>query len=150
MTPEALAALHRAAFDRERPWTAEEFRELVANPFTHLETAAHGFALWRGIAGEAELLTIAVDPAHHRQGIGAGLMRGWLGRAQENCTRAFLEVASDNTAAIALYSRYGFEIAAKRDGYYRRDDGFADALIMQATLPFRAGAGTVGPLDFEG
>lgn len=136
MTPGALAAIHAAAFTHERPWGAAEFADLIANPLTHLETATHGFALWRGIAGEAELLTIAVDPAAQGRGIGAGLMAGWMGKAAATCTEAFLEVAADNAAAVHLYSRYGFETKAKRAGYYRRPAGRADALILRAPLPF--------------
>ncbi|WP_299043656.1 GNAT family N-acetyltransferase [uncultured Tateyamaria sp.] len=136
MSPDRLAALHAAAFTRERPWTAQEFADLLANPLCHLETAPHGFALWRGIAGEAELLTIAVDPARQRRGTGAGLMTAWSHGAAPTCTTAVLEVASDNAAAIALYARYGFETVAKRVGYYRRADSFADALILRAPVPF--------------
>ncbi|APX10469.1 ribosomal protein S18-alanine N-acetyltransferase [Tateyamaria omphalii] len=144
MTPDALAALHAAAFTQERPWTAAEFSDLLANPLTHLETAANGFALWRGIAEEAELLTIAVHPAAQARGIGARLMAAWMRSAAENCTEAFLEVAADNAAAIHLYARYGFETAAKRTGYYRRPDTRADALIMRARLPFSVSEKSTG------
>ncbi|MEM8653459.1 MAG: GNAT family N-acetyltransferase [Pseudomonadota bacterium] len=136
MTPDALAALHAAAFDQARPWSAEEFASLLANPLTHLEAAPHGFALWRGIAGEAELLTLAVDPVHQGRGIGAELMRTWLARAAQTCDRAFLDVASDNARALALYTAQGFEIIARRKGYYPRPTGTADALIMEARAPF--------------
>ncbi|WP_299648596.1 ribosomal protein S18-alanine N-acetyltransferase [uncultured Tateyamaria sp.] len=134
MTPQNLSDLHAAAFVNERPWSAQELADLLANPLTHLETAAHGFALWRGIADEAELLTIAVDPGHQGQGIGAALMRGWMAKAARTCASAFLEVASDNAAAIALYGRQGFEIIATRTSYYQRADGHTDALVMRARL----------------
>ncbi|WP_299743875.1 ribosomal protein S18-alanine N-acetyltransferase [uncultured Tateyamaria sp.] len=135
MTPDTLAALHEAAFTRERPWSAQEFVDLLANPHTHLNTAPHGFALWRGIAAEAELLTIAVDPAHQGQGIGTKLMTSWMSEAATTCASAFLEVASDNANAIALYTHQGFEIIATRPDYYHRPDSRADALIMRAALP---------------
>jgi len=134
MTPKALAALHARAFTRERPWSADEFSDLLANPLTHLEVHAHGFALWRGVAGEAELLTIAVDPARQGSGIGGRLMRAWMAEAARSCETAFLEVAADNDAALALYARYGFETTAKRVQYYQRPEGSADALILQASL----------------
>ncbi|WP_147108004.1 ribosomal protein S18-alanine N-acetyltransferase [Tateyamaria sp. syn59] len=146
MTPDALAAIHRAAFTHERPWTAKEFEELLANPLTRLETSAHGFALWRGIAGEAELLTIAVAPAAQRRGIGARLMADWMEKATMSCTEAFLDVAADNAAAIHLYQRYGFETAAKREAYYRRKNIRIDALIMRAHLPFPVSKKSSGEL----
>lgn len=134
MTPETLAALHAASFVQERPWSAQEFATLLANPLTHLETHPHGFALWRGVADEAELLTIAVAPAQQGQGIGGRLMQLWMSEAAKTCTSAFLEAASDNASAIALYTRQGFEIIATRTGYYHRPDSRADALIMRAPL----------------
>ncbi|GGX65138.1 alanine acetyltransferase [Tateyamaria omphalii] len=136
MTPDALADLHKAAFTQERPWSAQEFSDLLANPHTYLSASECGFALWRGIAEEAELLTIAVDPAHQGQGIGTNLMTNWMSEAARTCTSAFLEVASDNASAIALYIRQGFGIIATRTGYYQRPDGRADALIMRAGLSF--------------
>ena len=136
MKPDTLADLHKAAFTQERPWTAQEFADLLANPHTYLSASECGFALWRGIAGEAELLTIAVDPVHQGRGIGTSLMTTWMSEAAKSCTSAFLEVASDNASAIALYTRQGFEIIATRTGYYHRPDSRADALIMRAPLSF--------------
>ncbi|MDF1729040.1 MAG: ribosomal-protein-alanine acetyltransferase, partial [Sulfitobacter sp.] len=69
MKPADLARLHAAAFTRERPWAAAEFAALLENRHTALLTRPHGFALTRTVAGESELLTLAVDPAHQRQGI---------------------------------------------------------------------------------
>ena len=43
----------------------------------------------------------------------------------------FLEVATDNAAALALYDRLGFVRAAQRKGYYRG----GDALVLKTALP---------------
>ena len=43
---------------------------------------------------------------------------------------------ADTAAATALYSKFGFEIVARRAGYYKRADRVADALILRAPLPF--------------
>ncbi|KIC51244.1 GNAT family N-acetyltransferase [Tateyamaria sp. ANG-S1] len=146
MSPEELAAIHRAAFTQERAWASSEFSDLLANPLTHLEAAAHGFALWRGIAGEAELLTIAVAPVAQARGIGTGLMTTWMSKAAKTCTEAVLDVAADNISALRLYQHYGFETIAKRPNYYRRPDGHADALIMRARLPFPVSKKSSGEL----
>ena len=105
-----LADLHDKAFDR--PWTALEFEDLLKSPgaFAVLGEAgepaeAKGFILCRSIAGEAEILTIAVDPAARRRGWGAALVEVAAGVAAETGAEAlFLEVAVDNAAAIALYA----------------------------------------------
>ncbi len=96
MNSDALAALHQAAFTIDRPWSAPEFTELLDNSFTSLISHPHGFALIRTLAGETELLTLAVDPAHQRQGIAQRLLTQWLKDAQSRAERAFLEVAADN------------------------------------------------------
>ena len=47
----------------------------------------------------------------------------------------FLEVDSENVAAIALYTRFAFSKVGARAGYYRRPDGKpATALIMRRDL----------------
>ena len=135
MTPEALANLHAAAFHLERAWSAKEFADLLNSPLCHLTTASQGFALWRAVADEAELLTIATHPDYQRRGIGAKLMKKWMAAANAVAQTAFLEVAADNTAAITLYERHNFEQAARRRNYYTRRTTKVDALIMRARLP---------------
>ena len=133
MTPDRMAALHQAAFTRERPWQAQEFADLIAGPFVTLHARPHGFALSRTVAGESELLTLAVDPAHQGQGLGRALLLQWLGdiTAQD----AFLEVAADNTAALALYHSVGFAETGRRPGYYQREGARnADAILMRKEL----------------
>ncbi|WP_299375077.1 GNAT family N-acetyltransferase [uncultured Tateyamaria sp.] len=136
MTPEAAAAIHTAAFVTSRAWDASEISALVAAPHTHLtSTGPDGFAIWRAIAGEAELLTIAVHPTAQGRGVGRRLMHAWTTAATPLAQSAFLEVAADNAAACALYARFGFAHVARRTGYYARGDGRVDALVMRAALP---------------
>lgn len=135
-----LADIHDRAFDR--PWTALEFDELLKSPgaFAVLgeagePAAAKGFILCRAIAGEAEILTIAVDPAARRRGWGAALVEVAAGLAAEAGAEAmFLEVAADNQAAIGLYQTTGFSKVGLRKGYYPHPDGARDALVMRRAL----------------
>ncbi|MEL7164537.1 MAG: GNAT family N-acetyltransferase [Pseudomonadota bacterium] len=135
MSPESLAALHARAMRIERAWTATSFRGLLATPHTHLTALQDGFALWRAIANEAELLTIAVDPAAQRQGRGTRLMHIWQDAAARVAHQAFLEVAVDNAPARALYAKCGFACIATRKNYYARGSGRVDALILRCDLP---------------
>ncbi|WP_299294632.1 ribosomal protein S18-alanine N-acetyltransferase [uncultured Tateyamaria sp.] len=135
MTPETAAAIHAAAFADGRPWTASEIADLIASPNTYLTAQdAAGFALWRAVAGEAELLAIAVSPDRQGHGIGAALMQDWMQAARALADTAFLEVAHDNVRACALYARCGFVEVARRTGYYARPQGRADALVLRAAL----------------
>jgi ribosomal-protein-alanine N-acetyltransferase len=135
-----LADLHDKAFDR--PWTALEFEDLLKSPgaFAILGEAgepaeAKGFVLCRSIADEAEILTIAVDPAARRRGWGAALVEVAAGVAAETGAEAlFLEVAVDNTAAIALYQATRFAKVGLRKGYYPHPDGAKDAVVMRRAL----------------
>ena len=136
MTPDKMALIHAAAFTTERSWSAQEFRDLQANSHTHLSTRAQGFALWRSLAGEAELLTVAVHPAQQNKGTGRHLMEMWMTQAATSAETAFLEVAADNGPARNLYANFGFTTVATRQNYYTRPNGNVDALLMRASLPF--------------
>ena len=82
-----------------------------------------GFSLFRSIAGEAELLLIAVLPNRHREGIGSLLLDHFLQRAQaDGASRVHLEVRERNPA-IAMYRAAGFEPVGRRRKYYHAPDG---------------------------
>ncbi|MDW3225150.1 MAG: GNAT family N-acetyltransferase [Paracoccaceae bacterium] len=136
MTPQDLARLHHAAFNVERPWSAEEFETLLSSRFVSVFHRPGGFALIRAVAGEVELLTLAVEPARQRQGVADGLMSDWMVQAEGES--AFLEVAADNVAAQRLYQKHGFVETGRRTGYYVRACRPAvDAVLMTVALPPR-------------
>lgn len=137
MTPESLALLHGRCFTVPPPWDAAAFAGFLADPlvFVLVEGDA-GFLLGRAVAGEAEVLTLAVAPESRRRGLGRKLVARFLYQARlRGAETAFLEVAADNAAAQALYARAGFAESGRRRGYYRRPDGSGlDALVMQRAL----------------
>lgn len=132
-----MAAIHAAAFTLERPWSEKEIRNLLASPHVDVFAEDGGFALARTVAGESELLTLAVHPEQQGRGIGRKLTRQWLETAKEQAEDAFLEVSSDNTVARALYQTLDFHESGLRKGYYAREDGLAaDAVLMRRRLTF--------------
>lgn len=133
MTPDQLAALHARCFGTTpRPWSAAEFGALTTTPGTFLLTRPTGFLLGRTALDEAELLTLAVDPAARRQGTGRDLVQAFAATArQHGAATAFLEVAADNAPAIALYSGLGWRQAGLRRRYY---GPATDALILNLPL----------------
>ena len=139
LTPEQMAATHTAAFTQSRPWSAAEFAALLDSPLVFTAGDKRCFALVRVIADEAELLTIATDPDRRREGLARARMDAWQTRASEmGAQRAFLEVAADNEAAIALYSGMGYQRAGLRRGYYQVPGKSAvDAVIMTRDLTQR-------------
>ncbi len=132
MTPAELAALHKRCFTVPRPFAEAEFAELLASERCFLCAEPNGFALGRVIADEAELLTLAVAPEARRQGLGRRLLSEFENTAQRRgATRAFLEVAADNAAALRLYSTQGYGESGRRGSYYRAPDGRRiDAILM--------------------
>lgn len=136
LSPDVLAATHKAAFEHQRPWSADEFAALLANRHSFACGDSRAFALVRVIADEAELLTLATHPDHQRQGLARALMPHWQQAAQERGAQtAFLEVAADNPAARALYVQAGFEVMGRRPNYYTSPDGtVVDAILMRRRL----------------
>jgi [ribosomal protein S18]-alanine N-acetyltransferase len=137
VTPEALAALHARAFRTPPPWSAADFAGFLADPLAFLLVEGDaGFLLGRAVAGEAELLTLAVAPDARRRGLGRKLVARFLYQARlRGADRAFLEVAASNRAAIALYESAGFAVAGMRRGYYADPDGSCiDALVLARVL----------------
>lgn len=144
MTPAALAALHGRCFTTPRPWTEAEFAGFLADPLTFLLVEGDaGLILGRAVAGEAELLTIAVAPEARQRGLGRKLVSRFLYQARlRGADSAFLEVAEDNGAARALYTRSGFAEAGRRRGYYRTPGGrLIDALVLRRVLTEAADPG---------
>jgi ribosomal-protein-alanine N-acetyltransferase len=95
-----------------------------------------GFVLGRAIAGEAELLTLAVDPDHRRGGLGRHLVRAFEGAAMTRKAEfAYLEVGADNPGAYALYLAMGYSESGRRPRYYNTPEGAKiDAILMKKSL----------------
>ena len=135
MTPLQMAALHNAAFENLRGWSETEISDLLDSPYTTAITRPAGFALIRTLAGESELLTLAVDPTFQRQGVARAIMQDWIASITPIAQTAFLEVAADNHPARALYAGFGFELSATRRGYYARQSAQAvDAFVLRRDL----------------
>ena len=136
----SLAVLHAAAFDHA--WDAGALRDLLAGPGVFAFAASSGFVLARAAGGEAEILTLAVLPSARGRGLGRALMQAAAAYAVTlGATSLFLEVGTDNPAALALYNGLGMVRVGSRKGYYdsRSQNGgpprHSDALVLKALLP---------------
>ena len=100
-----------------RAWVAER----PSQPVGHLRATA--------VAGEGEILTVAVLPEARRGGVATALLdaaaRWWR---EEGVVEAFLEARTDNEGALALYEARGWKRIAVRRRYY--GDG-TDAVVMR-------------------
>ena len=133
-----FAALHTACFTH-KPWSADFIRSLMDGPGVAAVTAcASGwhplaFLLYRVVVDEAEILTFCVHPQLRRQGVGTELLTRFMAQAEHAGGRsAYLEVAVDNAAALALYTAAGFVRAGLRKEYYGDGQGGRkDAAVMR-------------------
>ena len=137
----ALAGIHANCFDD--PWSTESFRGLLNRPGMlafaakdAAETDLQSFVLVQLAADESEIISLGTHPSARR----SGLARALLAHAAAEATRRgaktmFLEVAEDNSAALALYGGCGFTLQARRKAYYERRGAFADALVLCRALP---------------
>lgn len=129
-----LAAVHATAFPPRERWGVDAISLQLALPgvvgFLH---PRGGMLLARVIGGEAEILTLAVEPRVRRQGVATALLTKALTEAGNRGARSvLLEVSVSNAAARALYGHAGFVEVGRRQHYYA--DG-ADALILRVELP---------------
>ncbi|MGH3940254.1 MAG: ribosomal protein S18-alanine N-acetyltransferase [Pseudonocardiaceae bacterium] len=129
--------LERTLFGGDDPWNSDAFLQALTEGHYYVVArvgdSLAGYAGLARIDTEAEVHTLAVDPAHQGQGIGRALLRALLDHATG--TTVFLEVRTDNDAAIALYRSEGFAVIATRRGYYRPSG--ADAFTMRKKVPKR-------------
>jgi len=138
-----LADLHDAAFSPQgdRSWSAGEFRQLVESPgievfFAHQGDRPLGFMMVRTICDEAELISIGVDPACRKRGVGGRLLDAAIqALASAKVGSFFLEVREDNAPAIRLYESRGFRQSGRRPEYYQTQSGSrVDALCLTLTI----------------
>ncbi len=94
-----------------------------------------GYICFWTVAGELQLINIAVHPGHRGAGVGRRLMQFLLQEARlREAEKVSLEVRPSNRAALGLYARLGFEVLYRRPRYYEPEG--EDALVMtMAVLP---------------
>ena len=87
------------------------------------------YVIGRLIAPEGEIYRVAVSEEYRRRGVAYRLLdysvKTSRGKGLESL---FLEVRSQNYAAISLYRTYGFNEIGRRKNYYR--DPTDDAIVM--------------------
>ncbi|MEO9469497.1 ribosomal protein S18-alanine N-acetyltransferase [Parasphingorhabdus sp.] len=108
-------------------WNERQCLSMLSLPGTRLMIAVDeqeqnepvcGFSMTRTIAGEEELLMIAVDPDYQNAGVGRVMLDQLISDAEsEQIAAIFLEVRAENPAQH-LYRKLGFEKIGKRSGYY--------------------------------
>jgi [ribosomal protein S18]-alanine N-acetyltransferase len=130
------ADLEAQLFPGDDPWPAVAFMRELESQHNHyvaarVDGALVGYAgisrLGRKPPYEYEIHTIGVDQEFQGRGIGRAMLEALLDIADGGAI--FLEVRTDNVAAIALYESVGFTRLGVRKRYYRISG--ADAYTMR-------------------
>ena len=119
------------------PWSAGYFQhELTVNQIARYLVVCQGalvlgyIGIWL-IVGEIHITTIAVRQSHRRKGLGELLLISAIELALEHEARFItLEVRESNSAARALYAKYGFAEVGIRHRYY--SESGEDAILMSS------------------
>lgn len=121
------------------PWTPGNFSDALRSKYQckvfEADGVMLGYAVLMLAVDESELLDIAIDTGHQRQGWGRKLLDEMMVLARHfGMGRMVLEVRASNKAAIALYRKAGFgDIGLRRD-YYQAQNGREDAILMGREL----------------
>lgn len=132
-----IAEIERECFSR--PWTKRMLQDELENLSASFIAAQAENGVVLGYAGltvvldEGYINNIAVRKEYRKMGVASALVEVFVRFAQAN-QLAFLtlEVRASNEAAIALYTKFGFQEAGRRKNYY--DDPKEDAILMTRTF----------------
>lgn len=138
----AIYALDQICFRKGISYSLAEFELLTthASSFCLIAETAEkrlaGFAVTertrRGGGISGHIITIDVDPACRRRGIGRLLMLALEEElAKRGARRCVLEVATDDPGAQEFYSGLGYQTTARLRGYYM---GSLDAMVMEKKM----------------
>jgi len=135
-----IMALEQELFP-EDAWTPEMFAGEFAQPASRrLYLVAEEGGAVIGYAGmmftggsQADVVTLAVDPAHWGRGTGTALLSALVDEAgRRGYAEVLLEVRKDNPRARRIYLRHGFTEIGIRRGYYQPSG--VDAVVMRKAL----------------
>lgn len=142
MTPRActindcdtFARIHSRVFTGTASWTKTGFLGMLRLPTTLgwvIGNPAISFIVCTRVLDEGEILTLATDPNHQRQGYAATLLTHAIHHmADLKVGQIFLDVSEHNTIARALYTRFNFQQIGTRPHYYENPRAIKDKAII--------------------
>ncbi len=143
-----VAALEETIYPDDAWSEATWWAELAGRPRRQYVIARSGDEARAPVAGyagidinvdNADVMTIAVAPQQRCTGLGSMLLTRMHDVALEaGASAMLLEVRADNSAALALYARHGYDQITTRVGYY--DNGQVDAIVMRRALTGAGGS----------
>jgi [ribosomal protein S18]-alanine N-acetyltransferase len=136
-----ISELHLQLFNP--PWDVNNVLPLLEAPAAVAFVArigappvTTGFIIGQVAADVSEIISIGVASQWQQRGLGQILFNAFARAvSRAGAKRIFLDVAADNTAAIALYTRLGCVEVGRRKAYYvRHEAASVDAIVMTKAL----------------
>lgn len=95
-----------------------------------------GYVLFRTMADEGEILSLAVNSSRRRRGLAQTMMRRVLtAMSLSGVQGVYLEVAATNRAAARFYKHQGFVEVGRRKRYYQLPGAIrVDGLVMRRSV----------------
>lgn len=131
---DGVIAIEEKAYG-EHHWSKESFLNELNNELARYYSIFNTKGELTGYAGcwhildEAHITNIAISKEHRRKKYAEALLKSVIDDCYlEKIKYITLEVRVSNTAAINLYTKYGFSSFGTRKGYYQNNN--EDALIM--------------------
>ena len=128
-----VAELEKLCFSdpwSEKSVTSELDNELALWLVAVEDSRVAGYVGSQTVAGETDMMNIAVHPDFRRRGVAEQLVDALIVQLREQQSRCLtLEVRASNDAAQALYEKLGFSQIGRRPRYYRNPK--EDALILR-------------------
>lgn len=142
-----LVNLHKAAYKlfcshRHTPWQYKTFVKALLMPNSVIAVVNNelaGYVLVSELVGELEIEDICVLPVFRKAGIATKMLSHIIEQSEKlGVDNIFLEVASCNGKARALYETMGFEIISVRKRYYLlANNQYDDAVVMRRDINTR-------------
>lgn len=129
---ETVAAMEQEIFSM--PWSKQAFSNILQDfkacyLVAEEEASIVGYCGIYDIAGEGDIMNVAVDAAHRGKGIAYRMLSELLTQGRQKGICEFtLEVRASNTPAIHVYEKLGFVTEGIRKNFYEKPT--EDALIM--------------------
>lgn len=140
-----MAQVHGTAFPDEQTWGAQQIEDLLCQTSVRARAIRQqgqiqSFLLVQTVADQAEILTLATAPSARRRGLAAALLADTESLlSRDGVTTWLLDVAEDNSGAVAFYRSLGFKADGRRAKYYKRPAGIrVDAILMSKPMARQA------------
>ena len=131
---ESLWELDQRCFQTEIAYSREELAYYLRNKAAICLLAWEGDRIAGFILGHRDrrgfghIVTLDIDPAQRRSGVGTTLMQALEERlCLSECSSILLEVAVNNIAALTFYKKHGYSVLKTLRRYY---PGGLDGLLM--------------------